>query len=429
MRKILLIALVYFASCNTSFSQYSEALKETFSEAEYYILFEEYEEALALYLNLYENGLDNAYINHRIGECYSQVPGQKNNSIPYLEEACKDLSKSIKEGSFKETKAPYRTLFYLASAYQTDNQLDKAIEVFKKFGKLVSAEKNYNIEYVYKQIQSCEAAKKLINNPLLIDEINMGKLINNEFSNLRPVISSDEKSLIYVSKLKFYDAILYSIKKDEQWTAPINITPELKSDGDFHTCFLSAKGKTLVLSKNDKFNSNIYISRLEGIRWSVPEKLNKNINSKFLETFASLSNDGKTLYFVSNRKGGFGGTDIYKCEFDEKTNDWGEAINLGNEINTPFNEETPIICEDNKTLYFSSQGHHNMGGFDVFYSKKFFLNVWSKPINIGYPINSTDDNLFFYPIRNGKYAYVSKYDQDGYGQKDIIRLEINTPEH
>jgi hypothetical protein len=429
MRKILLIALVYFASCNTSFSQYSEALKETFSEAEYYILFEEYEEALALYLNLYENGLDNAYINHRIGECYSQVPGQKNNSIPYLEEACKDLSKSIKEGSFKETKAPYRTLFYLASAYQTDNQLDKAIEVFKKFGKLVSAEKNYNIEYVYKQIQSCEAAKKLINNPLLIDEINMGKLINNEFSNLRPVISSDEKSLIYVSKLKFYDAILYSIKKDEQWTAPINITPELKSDGDFHTCFLSAKGKTLVLSKSDKFYSNIYISRLEGIRWSVPEKLNKNINSKFLETFASLSNDGKTLYFVSNRKGGFGGTDIYKCEFDEKTNDWGEAINLGNEINTPFNEETPIICEDNKTLYFSSQGHHNMGGFDVFYSKKFFLNVWSKPINIGYPINSTDDNLFFYPIRNGKYAYVSKYDQDGYGQKDIIRLEINTPEH
>jgi hypothetical protein len=375
MRFILLIALVYFISFSTSFSQNSDALKEAFSDAEYYILFEEYEEALALYLNLYDKGLNNAYINHRIGECYLQVPGQKNKSIPYLEEACTDLSKSIKEGSYKETKAPYRTLFYLAYAYQTNNELDKAIETFNKFQKLVIEQKDFNIDYVYKQIQSCKAAQDLIKNPLNINEINIGKLINNEYSNIRPVISSDEKSLIYISRLKFYDAILYSTKEGEQWSTPINITPDLNSDGDFYTCFLSTNGKTLVLYKNDNFNSDIYISRLVGVRWSMPKKLNKNINSKYHETFASISSDGKTIYFVSSRKGGYGGSDIYKSQIDVNTNDWGEAINLGGEINTPFNEETPIICEDNETLYFSSQGHENMGGFDVFCSKNEIVNV------------------------------------------------------
>ena len=429
MRIHFLFAFVLFISFQTLFAQNSEALKETFSDAEYYILFEEYEEALVLFLNLHEKGLNNAYIKHRIGECYLQIPGKKNKSIPYLEDACLNLSKSIKEGAFKESKAPYRTLFYLACAYQTNNQLEKAIDSFNKFQKLVVEQKDFNIDYVNKQIQSCKAAQELINNPKNINEINIGKLINNQFSNIRPVVSADEKSLIYISKLKFYDAILYSRKEDGQWKAPTNITPDLQSDGDFYTCFLSANGKSLVLFKNDNFNADIYLSHLEGARWSVPVRLNKNINSKSHETFASISNDGKSIYFISNRKGGYGGSDIYKSEINEKTNDWGKAINLGSEINTPLNEETPIICEDGKTLYFSSQGHQNMGGFDIFYSKNEISNVWSNPKNLGSPINSTDDNLFFYPIKNGKYAYVSKYDKEGYGQENIVKIEINTPIH
>ncbi|MCD4833059.1 MAG: hypothetical protein K8R31_04625 [Bacteroidales bacterium] len=429
MKKILLAALIIFIASHASFSQNKDALKEAFSDAEYYVLFEDYNEALSLYLNIYKNGIDNAYIKHRIGECYLQLPGQKHKSIPYLEEACNNLSKSIKEGSFKETKAPYRTLFYLACAYQTNNQLDKAIETFEKFIELVSTQKNYNIDYVDKQIQSCNAAKELISKPLTVTEVNIGNLINNKFSNIRPAVSSDEKSMVYISKLKFYDAILYSKKVGEHWIAPVNISPDLQSDGDYYTCFLSANGKTLVLYRHDNFNSDIYISRSEGDKWSVPEKLNKNVNSKFHETFASLSNDGKTIYFVSNRKGGFGGTDIYKCVFDEKTKDWGEAINLGSEINTPFNEETPVISEDGKALYFSSQGHYNMGGFDVFLTQNIEKNIWSKPVNIGYPINSTDDDLFYYPIGNGNNAYISKYDENGFGQEDIIKLEISTTSH
>lgn len=424
MRKILLIALISISTSFASHSQYKDALKDIFSDAEYYILFEDYNEALSLYLNLLKNGIDNAYIQHRIGECYLQIPGQKVKSIPYLEAACNNLSKTIKEGSFKETKAPYRAMFYLACAYQNNNQLEKAIDTFEKFKELVSTEKDYNIDYVFKQIESCEAARELFKNPDIIHEINVGAQINDEFSNIRPVVSSDEKSMVFLSKLKFYDAIFYSQKIGEQWTTPVNITPELNSDGDYYTCFLSHDGKTLILNKDDDFDNNIYMSRLNGERWSSPKKLNKHINTKYQETFASLSYDGKTIYFVSDRKGGYGGTDLYKSEFDEKTNDWGVAVNLGDKINTPFNEETPIICEDDETFYFSSQGHYNMGGFDIFYTQNLKNNNWSDPINIGSPINTTDDNLFYYPIENGKNAYISKFDENGFGQEDIMKLEI-----
>jgi tetratricopeptide (TPR) repeat protein len=426
MGKKLLFAALGICLYLISFSQNNDALKDTFEEAEYYILYEDYPEALALFLDLHNMGLDNAYVKHRIGECYLQISGQKEKSIPFLEEACNNLSDDIKEGSIKETKAPYRTLFYLASAYQQNNELEKAIETFKKFEELIANNNDYNIDYVYKQIQSCNAAKDLISKPKEIQEINIGEYINDQFPNIRPVISADEKSMVYMSKLKFYDAIFYTVKQNDKWSAPINITPDLNSDGNVYPCFLSEDGKTLLLSKEENFRNDIYISYLKGNKWSAPVKLNKNINSRFQETFASLSCDGKTLFFVSNRKGGFGGTDIYKCIFDEKSKDWGEAINLGSEINTPFNEETPVMCQDNKTLYFSSEGHYNMGGFDIFYSENIEQNVWNKPTNMGYPVNTTDDNLFYYPVKDGQKAYISKYDKGGYGQEDIVKLELNT---
>jgi len=428
MGRIIITLMLSICVSYTTYSQNTNELKETFHEAEFFILYEDYEEALTLYQNVYNKGLSNAYIKHRIGECYLQIPGQKAKSIPYLEEACENLSGSIREGWFKETKAPYRALFYLACAYQTNNELDKAIETFKKFEDLASTEKNYNFDYIYKQIQSCIAAKKLMNEPDAINEVNIGNQINNKYPNIRPVISADEKSIVYQSELKFYDAIFYSTKENGEWSTPVNITPDLQSDGNFYTCFLSGDGKTLTLYRADEFNSDIYISHLENNHWSTPKKLNKNINSRHHEIFASLSNDGKTLFFISDRKGGFGGFDIYKSHYDESKKDWGEAINLGREVNTPFNEQSPVICENGTTLYFSSQGHYNMGGFDVFYTENIEKNLWTKPVNAGYPINSTDDNLFYYPLDNGKKAYISKYDQNGFGHQDIVMLEIKHPQ-
>lgn len=423
MRKIFIIVLLSISATFSGFSQYKMALKETFLEAEYYVLYEDYKEALTLYLDLYNNGYNNAYINHRIGECYLQIPGQKQKSITFLEEACKKLSFTIKEGSIKETKAPMRTLFYLAIAYQTDNQLDKAIKTFNEFKDRLAEENIYTTDYIERQIEACETAKKLMNTPIDVVEENIGSSINDNFSNVRPVISEDENHLIYISKKKFYDAIYYCFKENGQWTTPINITPDLKSDGDYYPCYLSCDGTTLLLYRDQNFNKDIYISHFKNNKWSIPEKLNRHINSRYQETFASITKDKKTIYFVSDRKGGNGGTDIYRSKFDEDKQDWGKAENLGSVINTPLDEENPIVCGEKNILYFSSQGHINMGGFDIFTSH-YLYNNWAKPTNLGYPINNTDDNISFFPIKNGKYFYVSKFDSNGFGQEDIVRLNI-----
>ncbi len=427
MKKFIVTAICFFTLIYAH-AQDEINLKETFQEAEYYLLYEDYQEALPLYNQLIANGHENAYIHYRLGECYLSIPGQKAKAIAFLETASQNISENIKEGSFKETNAPVRTLFFLGMAYQVNNELDKAIDAFTRFKDLLEVDDIYNLDYVEQEIQSCYHAKELMSNPVRFKQSNVGENINDGFSNFRPVVSADQKSMVYVSRLKFYDGIFYSEKKDGKWLAPVNIASDLKSDGNIYPCYLSPDGTTLLLFKEDNYGGDIYVSYFKEGKWQLPSKLNSNINSRYWETHASLTTDKKTLYFVSNRKDSYGGLDIYKSVFNDEIGEWGEAVNLGPEINTPFNEEAPCISEDGKTLYFSSQGHYNMGGYDVFYSTKMDTS-WSTPVNIGYPINTTDDDLFFYPIQNGTQAYISRYDKTGFGQEDIIRLEFYTDEN
>ena len=428
MKRFSIIAILLLALIKV-YSQEQIDLKKTFLEAEYYILYEDYQEALSLYRKLISNDHVNAYINFRMGECYLSIPGQKHKAIGYLESASEHIADNIKEGSFKETNAPKRTLFFLGNAYQISNELDKAIECYMQFKETLNVDDIYNIDYVDQEIEACNNAKELMSHPLRFKETNVGNKVNDEFSNVRPVVSSDGNSMVYVSNLKFYDAIFYATKENGEWRTPINITPDLKSDGDFYPCYLSQDGKTLLLFKEDSYGGDIYVSYFKDGKWQLPSELNKNINSKYWETHASLTSDKKTMYFVSNRKDSYGGLDIYKSEFNEELGDWGEAKNLGPEINSPFNEESPCISEDGKTLYFSSQGHYNMGGYDIFYSNQLDSAKWSTPVNLGYPISTTDDNLFFYPIQACKTAFFSKFDKKGFGQEDIYEIEFYTKDN
>jgi outer membrane protein OmpA-like peptidoglycan-associated protein len=219
-----------------------------------------------------------------------------------------------------------------------------------------------------------------------------------------------------------------SKKVNGVWGNPENITPEIQSDGDQFPCFITHDGKTLLLNKQDNFNSDIYISYFEGNKWTPSKPLNKNINTKYWESSASITDDGKKLYFTSNRPLGHGGNDIYVSQL-EPANGWGEPTNLGKVINTEFNEESPIISGDGKTLYFSSQGHDNIGGYDFFSSTLDDKGNWSKPVNLGYPINTTDDDMSFMPVNDGNFVYQSKVIQNGLGDLDIIRLEIFSSKH
>jgi outer membrane protein OmpA-like peptidoglycan-associated protein len=424
-RPLLLIVLVFLSASNTLFSQDTDVkLRELFLDGEYFFLSEDYEEALYSYNTLYKRGYaDNANINYRIGQCYLNIPGEKNKSISYLEKATQDMVAKYSEGSFKETRAPYDAQFYLGNAYRITNQLDKAIAAYEKYKTLVDPKNTSAIKLANNEIESCNYAREMMKNTMVIKKVSLGRPVNTANRDYFPAVSGDESVLVYNSAQKFYQAIFFSKKVNKKWTNPINITPEVESDGNQYVSSLSFDGTELYLREEDKFQADLLVSKYENGKWSKSKPLNKNINTKYWEGNACVTLNGQILYFSSNRPGGAGALDIYKSE-KQVNGEWGPAINLGSSINTEYNEDAPFITEDGKRLYFASQGHNTMGGYDVFYSEYNIDGTWSKPVNLGYSINTTDDELFYFPVKNGKIAYISGYLKEGYGSQDLFRLEL-----
>jgi hypothetical protein len=247
--------------------------------------------------------------------------------------------------------------------------------------------------------------------------------VNTSSDNTNAVTSGDGNTMVFITELKFYDAIHLSKKIDGKWTPPEVLNPQVGSDGDFYPTSLSYDGKELYMVRHAEGNDDLYVSTLGESFWSKAIPLNSYINTRAHETHASLSKDGNTLYFTSARRGGSGNLDIYRSE-RKPGGDWGEAVNLGPVINTPEDEDAPFLCTDGNRLIFCSKGHFNMGGYDIFYSDLETNGEWTDPVNIGYPINTTGDDLFFYPIGNGFQGYMAKVDRDGPLTYDIYLVEI-----
>lgn len=404
-------------------------LKETFLEAESYFVFEEYNEAINAYLRIHRAAPENNNINYKIGICFLHDPYQKEKSIEYLERASKDVNPDCKENNFKETTAPPEAFYYLGNAYLVNNMIDKALENYTYFLTILD-KKIYDVDLVEEKIRICYQAKELMSKPVDYDYVNLGDLINSRFTDKNPIISGDGNSMMYVSERQFYTATFFSEKVDGVWQAPRMILPELQIDVDdigYPTC-LSWDGTTMIFYKNDDYIGNLYISNLKDGIWTPLEKLGSNINTRYWESHGTLTKDGKSLYFTSNRKGGYGGLDIYiSHKLDDGT--WGKPENLGKKINSQYNEDTPFLTEDEEKLYFSSFGHYNMGGYDIFYSVRDKKENWSEPVNIGYPINTTDDDLFFMPVNNGENAYFGQIHEEGFGRHDIYYLTIYSPDN
>jgi len=424
-RLLLLIALICICSIESLFAQEAnQKLKELFLDGEYFFLSEDYEEALYSYNTLYKRGYaDNANINYRLGQCYLNISGEKSKAVSYLEKAVQNLTGKYTEGSFKETKAPFEAQFYLGNAYRVTNQLDKAIAEYEKYKTLIDPKNVSAMTLANKEIESCNYAKEMMKHPLITKKVTLGRPVNTPNRDYFPAVSGNESVLVYNSSQKFYQAILFSRKVNKKWSNPVNITPEVESDGNQFVSSLSYDGKELYLRLEDKFQANIMVSKYENGKWSKSKALNKNINTKYFEGNACVSKDGTALYFSSNRPGGSGVLDLYKSE-KKPNGDWGPAVNLGNVINTEYNEDAPFITEDGKRLYFVSQGHKTIGGYDIFYSDLKDDGTWGEPVNLGYPINTSDDELFYCPVRNGQSAYYAGYLKEGFGNQDLFRLDI-----
>jgi hypothetical protein len=434
MKRALLLFFLSAILFTKSYSQAAYAkgqMKEDFYSAEMYILYEEYKDALPLYMDLLKINPINSNYKYRIGQCLINMEGRRKDAIRYLEAAVKDINPRYKEGKFKETKAPYDSYYYLANAYRINNQLDKALSTYELFRKNLDP-KVYDTAVVNQQIESCRNAKELIKVPLYVKKTNLGAVINDQYSDRNPVVSGDQKIMVYNKLTPFQEALLFSRNVDGKWTTPRNIIPDLglgQESGNYATS-LSNDGRELYIYRpGADFDGNIYVTkRNDDDKWSSLVKLNDNINTKYWESHATVSHDGKKLYFTSNRKGGYGGLDIYVSERDS-ADAWGPARNLGAVINTPYNEESPFLGEDDKTLFFSSRGHFNIGGYDIYYSSLMDNGLWSVPLNLGYPLNTTDEDVFFSPINDGYQAYYSLIDTGGYGLSDIYLIEIFSKEH
>jgi hypothetical protein len=422
---VLLLAFLLFFQYG--FTQQEENLKDLFLYAESEFLFEEYAEALPNYLRINKQLPDNDNINFKIGVCYLNDPYEKDKAIAFLEKAVKNINPKFRENSFKETGAPLEAYYYLGNAYRINDQLEKAIDTYEYFKDQADPEL-YDLELVNKQITDCKNALDLKTRPVDFNIENLGDRINTRFSDVQPVVSGDESRLVYIQKQAFYDALAYSEKIEGEWSFPRILMEELQVDEDVYPTSLSYDGNTLFIYRNDNFTGNLYTSSYVNGRWSTLTKLNENINTKYWESHASVNKAGDTLYFTSNRKEGYGGLDIY-YSVKGSNHDWGKAVNLGSTVNTQYNEETPFLTSDGKTLYFSSYGHYNMGGYDVFYTTKLSDSTWAVPVNAGFPINTTDDDVFFNPVHNGTFAYYPRYLEGGQGLTDIYRLEIFSKTH
>ena len=427
MKRIILSCLLPLCLLFSAFSQRSEseiALREYFIDAEFFLAQEFYLDALNDYLQVYKRGYeDNANINYRIGICYLNIPGQKDKSIEYFLKARQSASKNYKESTLSEKNAPIDVHLYLGNAYRVNNMLKEAIESYNTYKKLLPEDELNLHKYVDQQIEACNLANEFMQDPIDMEFVNLGEMINSSNDDYKAVMSGDGNTLVYMHHLPFYDAVYVSRKVDEAWTKPENITPQIMSDGDqFITC-ISYDGNTILLTKEDEFNSDIYISRYVDNRWEVSAPLGPNINTKYWESHASLSMDGNTLFFASNRNGGAGEMDIYYSRMTEE-GIFGPARNITG-LNTELNEDTPFVTDDGSMLFFSSQGFTSMGGYDIFVSHLGLDDSWDLPKNIGYPINTTDDDLFYYPVDNGNSALMARIQEDGFGGMDIYAINFN----
>lgn len=390
-----------------------------------------YTYALDLYLPANAFNPNNALLNYKIGVCYLKS-AWKSKALTHLEKAFK-LNPTVGKNIH----------YYLGQAYHLNMDWEKAIKEYQVYKLTIKPDDKKSLTDVDKKISECKNGIEFVKKPALVFIDNVGSEINSSFPDYGPVISADESIMMFTSRRDntsgggidqndqmYFEDIYISIRENEKWTPGKNMGKPVNTDNRHDaTVALSADGQKLFIYLDDETrgSGNIYECEQKGIIWAKPDRLSDHINTKYHESSASITADGNTLYFVSSKEGGYGEHDIYKSTWDTKKERWNASENLGPVINTFYGEHGVYIHPDGKTLFFSSEGFNSMGGFDVFKSiwdeKK---KTWSVPENLGYPINSPDDDIDFVLSANGKHAYYSAFKANGYGEKDIYMITFIT---
>jgi outer membrane protein OmpA-like peptidoglycan-associated protein len=374
---------------------------------------------------------NNARLNYMLGMVWFVSDPANPQTLQYFEAANK-----------LDPQIEYDLPFWLGWSYHLNSKWDEAIRYYQIFIVNLQQRKgsNYEIDDANKKIAECKVGIQLSANPERVFVDNLGSGVNTSFPEYGPSITTDEETVIFTARRDistggkrdegdngFYEDVYISYKKNGKWGQSIPISKNINTENHDAAAGLSPDGSKLYIYRHSgKDGGDLYETTLFGADWEPPVHMNKNINTKYHESSVSLSFDGKRMYFVSDKESGLGDRDIYYSDMDVK-GEWGPSKNIGPALNTKYGEEAVFMHPDGVTLYFSSKGHGSMGGYDIFKST-LSNGIWSKPVNLGYPINGPDDDVFFVVSGSGSRAYFASSKQGGFGEKDIYKITFLGPE-
>lgn len=432
MKNKLLIYLLVF--CTVAFSQVTNTKKwrktEQDSMQKALIMYDEKDflAALPIYENLFKNHPKEDFLKYVYGRCCLSRSDKHEDALLYLGEI------------YAKNKKAENIEFDMARANHLNYKFDEAMTFVDLFiaNKRVPPEDKLAAQQLKKYITN---AKELYSKPTNAKITNAGSVLNTDNEEYVPVVSADESVMIftYVGKEStggrldkmqqpfpygdYYEDVFQSIKVNDQWTKPRGIS-SINTKVHDAAIAISPDGQQLfVYRDNGDDHGDIYVSYLHDTIWTVPVKLNGQVNSYSWEGSCSLTSDGKMLYFSSERAGGYGGRDIYRATLQPDST-WGNVVNLGDSINTTLDDDAPFIHPDGVTLFYSSKSKNSMGGYDIFQAvmnpvDSFFKN----PVNVGYPINTPDDDIYYVLSANGKTGYYASGKKGGSGLKDIYLVD------
>jgi Tol biopolymer transport system component len=409
------------------FDKGGDVAKMVIAEQKFYAL--DFKGALNIYTDVLSGKPNDTNVLFHIAQCHYEMK-QLKEAREYAEKA-----KSI------DLQANVNNSLLLGKLYQLEGMLDEALAEFTVFKTNSGSKKKIEESSIDMYILQVNTAKELIANPADVKIVNMGDVINSEFEDKAPMVSADGKTLIFTSQRPgkssavnpddgMYFEDIYISRWDtlkKMWGDAELIPGSLNTEGQDAATSISPDGKQIFLFKNDieaeSRGGDIYVSRLSSSgKWGAPKSMGKPINTTFAELGASSSPDGKTLYFTSERQGGFGMQDIYMVKRKSRT-EWEKPVNLGDVVNTEEDDAGIFIAPDGKTLFFTSKGHNSMGGYDIF--KTTLENgKWTKPLNLGYPINTIYDDLCFSLSIDAKTGYISSNRKGGFGARDVYMVDL-----
>lgn len=383
-------------------------------------------QALTPFLKANEFNPDNSELNYRIGKSMFLL-SQKTDALPYLTKAIQLDEKNIEPDAY----------YLLGQAMKLEYKFKEAKEFIQKYKSLEKPKKLEAVmEGINRELNQCSIAAEMIDKPLSRIWVDNAKEWNTEYDDYGATITADESAILFNSKIpsgvadasgQFAATVLSSIREKGKWSKKKPFGGPFSIPGLFEVSSFSFDGQTLILYKPG-LNGEIYISDLEGDKWSIPQALPEKINSIANETQACLSGDRIRLYYITDQAyGNKGGSDIYFSGImNPKTNIWGQGQTIGSEINTTLDDGYIFLHADDKTLYFASKGHNSMGGYDIFRSER-LAGRWSAPENLGYPINTPFDETSFVQSASGKRAYITSNREGGIGGSDIYRITYLGP--